>query len=116
MTHAHQSLPIAYPYVPAQKFTKRYSDADAIVRGTLFPELDLPFADFEIRKQLPKTPMTELMQIDFVCHELRLYLDVHPYDKNAAELYDVYKQKSEAAKKEVLYVQDWINSPWPWDL
>jgi len=114
----HQQQPIlAYPYVLPQQFTKRYSDNDAIIRGTLFPELDLPFGGFEIRTHLPSTPMNELMKIDFVCLELRLYLDVNPGDENASALYQEYKQKSAEAKKEVFgsQVSDWVYSPWPWE-
>lgn len=121
MSHMHQNAPLAYPYVPAQQFTKRYSDDDAIIRGTLFPELDLPFKDFEIRKHLPCTPMTEWMKVDFVRHELRLYLDVHPNDVNAAKLYMEYKQKCEEAKKAVQDqsqkppYESWVYDPWPWE-
>ena len=109
--------PLAYPYVPAQHFTRRYSNEDAIIRGTLFPELDLPFNHYEIRKPLPDTPMTALMQIDFVCHELRLYLDTHPDDMHAESLHKEYMEKSEAAKKQVFGDgYDWVFDPWPWEV
>ena len=106
---------LAYPYVLPQHFTKRYSDNDAIIRGTLFPELDLPFRDFEIRTHLPKTPMTELMMLEFVFFELQLYLDVNPGDENAAALLEEYKKKSAAAKEEVFGNSDWVYDPWPWE-
>ncbi|MCL2286889.1 MAG: spore coat protein CotJB [Firmicutes bacterium] len=118
MHHRPQGLPIAYPYVPLQRFTQRYSDEDAIIRGTLFPELDLPFHDYEIRKHLPNTPMIELMTLDFVCFELKLYLDTHPEDAHAFELYKEYRQKSEAAKNEIFGMQNynsWVYDPWPWE-
>ncbi|MCL1787434.1 MAG: spore coat protein CotJB [Defluviitaleaceae bacterium] len=116
MHHPTHSPPIAYPYVPAQRFTQRYADDDAIIRGTLFPELDLPFHHYEIRKPLPCTPMTELMKVDFVCHELRLYLDTHPDDMHAQELHKEYKHKAEAAYKKVFGDgYDWVYDPWPWD-
>jgi len=119
MYHRPQGATLAYPYVPAQQFTQRYSDDDAIIRGTLFPELDLPFGDFEIRHHLPCTPMTELMKLDFVCLELKLYLDVNPDDANTLELYRGYQQKSADAKKEVFGPQNynnWVYDPWPWEL
>jgi len=108
----HHKQPPAFPSVPAQQFTRRYADRDAIIRGTLFPELDLPFADFENRTHLPQTPLTELMQTDFVCDELRLYLNIYPSDTNAQALYDEYKQKSAALKNEVLDAQTWAKAPW----
>ena len=36
-------LPIAMAYVPFQKLGEVYSENDALMRGTLFPELDKPF-------------------------------------------------------------------------
>ena len=117
MHHKPQDLPIAYPYVPAQRFTQRYSDDDAIIRGTLFPELDLPFQDFEIRRPLPNTPMTDLMKLEFVSHELRLYLDVNPDDAHAMTLHEEYKQKIDAARNEVFGVNySWVCDPWPWEI
>ncbi len=37
------SLPLAMAYVPMQKWADTYAPAAAIDRGTIFPELDLPF-------------------------------------------------------------------------
>ena len=37
------SLPLAYAYVPIQKMDDVYDDAEALTRGTLFPELDKPY-------------------------------------------------------------------------
>ena len=122
MSHNPQEPRLAYPYVPAQQFTSRYSDEDAIIRGTLFPELDLPFHDFQNHEHLPDTPMTKLMQLDFVCLELRLYLNVNPTDTNTLALYREYRQKSEEARKEIAVRQEqhfydnWVYDPWPWEL
>jgi hypothetical protein len=112
---------IAYPYVPPQSFGERYTDEEAIVRGTLFPELDLPFWEMRIKEFLPQTPKNRLMQMDFVRHDLRLYLDVHPDDCNAFEMYREYQRKCEAANREVNGPQDqffynsWVFDPFPWE-
>ena len=37
------SLPLAMAYTPMQQWQQTYSDSVALSRGTLFPELDLPF-------------------------------------------------------------------------
>lgn len=34
---------VGYAYVPVQTFNDIYSPAEALCRGTLFPELDMPF-------------------------------------------------------------------------
>lgn len=37
------SLPLAISYVPMQQFNETYDGLTALQRGTIFPELDLPF-------------------------------------------------------------------------
>lgn len=37
------SLPLAMTYTPMQQWKSTYSDAVSLTRGTIFPELDLPF-------------------------------------------------------------------------
>ena len=37
------SLPLAMAYVPMQQWRKLYSPEEALRRGTMFEELDLPF-------------------------------------------------------------------------
>ena len=36
-------LPLAMAYVPMQKFGETYDGLRALERGTIFPDLDLPF-------------------------------------------------------------------------
>lgn len=36
-------LPLTMSYMPMQKIGETYSEQDALMRGTLFPELDKPF-------------------------------------------------------------------------
>ncbi len=38
------NTPLAMAYVPFQQWGETYGDDEALSRGTLFPELDLPFA------------------------------------------------------------------------
>lgn len=37
------ALPLAMAYVPIQQWTQTYDTGVALMRGTIFPELDLPF-------------------------------------------------------------------------
>jgi len=115
------NLPIAFPFVPPQHFTNRYSDDDAIIRGTLFPELDLPFKNFTITTPLNVNTMTDKMKIDFICLELKLYLDTHPHDLEALEYYREYAAKSRQMKEterlesEQPGRDNWVLDPWPWE-
>ena len=44
-------LPLAMAYVPLQQFGEMYSPAVALERGTLFPELDLPFEGETVKEK-----------------------------------------------------------------
>ena len=80
--------PLANPYVPFQlENPPKYEPQRAIVRGTLFPGLDLPFMGMINKTELPATQLTELQTMAFVIQEMALYLDTHRDDKEALEVY-----------------------------
>lgn len=122
--------PLANPYVPYQEADPpRYEGRKALIRGTLFPGLDLPFMGMVNQKEKPITPKTELQVLGFALNELALYLDTHPEDKEALELYRQYQRlyHDGAAK----YADKcgplthatpvdhkgytWMDEPWPWE-
>ena len=122
--------PLANPYVPFQMADPpKYEAGKALIRGTLFPGLDLPFLNM-VNKTNPYagTPLGELMALDFVAKELNLYLDTHPDDKEAFRyLQEVLKLIKEGRRT---YIQrcgpvrvsdleqessfNWLQGPWPW--
>ena len=56
-----EMAPLANPYVPFQmENPPKYEAKKGIVRGTLFPGLDLPFMGMVNKNPLPSTGMTEL--------------------------------------------------------
>ncbi len=68
--------PLANPYVPFQKENPpKYEARKGIIRGTLFPGLELPFMGMVNKNELPVTPKTELQVLAFAIQELALYLD-----------------------------------------
>ena len=80
--------PLANPYVPFQlNDPPKYEARKAIIRGTLYPGLDLPFMGMVNTKELPVTPLTQLQTLGFAIHELALYLDTHRDDVEALQLY-----------------------------
>ncbi len=122
--------PLALAYVPMQeKSQPRYESDKALVRGTLFPGLDLPFMNIVNTGDLSGTAMGELMTLDFVAHEMALYLDTHSEDTEAFTAYqNVLRLAAEAQKRYAdLYGPisqadmmaagsfTWIKNPWPWD-
>lgn len=121
--------PLAMSYVPMQTAASpAYDPAQALARGTLFPGLDLPFMNL-VNDDVPDLPMAELMAIQFVVDELELYLDTHPTDQEAFEVYQSFlalrKEAHEryVARYGVIRQSDqlgaeeysWLRDPWPWD-
>ncbi len=121
---------MAFPYIAMQREdAQRYEDKEALLQGTLFPGLDLPFRK-ELRSRFPKVNevLLELMALDFAIDELGLYLTTHPNDKQAQELYWSYirlgregRAKYEEANGPLLQTDitegsfRWLDDPWPWD-
>ena len=122
--------PLANPYVPFQNENPpKYEARKALVRGTLFPGLDLPFKGMVNEQEKAVTPMTELQTLAFAIQELALYLDTHRDDREALELYRSYQQMYEHCLNEYKRAKgpmnhtrmsegetyDWLDDPWPWE-
>ena len=121
--------PLANPYVPFQQENpKQYTAKRGLIRGTLFPGLDLPFMNL-VNEGFPDVPMAELAAIDFVVDELELYLDTHADDSEAFQLYQSFLALKEEAHRRyverygVICQKDllgknaytWLRDPWPWE-
>ena len=92
------TAPLANPYVPFQmENPPKYEPGKALVRGTLFPGLDLPFMGMVNRNEKPVTPLTELQVMCFALQELALYLDTHAQDDEAAQLFNQYVEMYQQA-------------------
>ena len=121
--------PLANPYVPFQlENPPKYEPRKALIRGTLFPGLDLPFMGMVNKNLKRSTPLTELQTMAFVIQELALYLDTHRDDHEALEVYRVYQEMYHKAMMEYqkncrpLNHQSpaegeysWLDDPWPWE-
>lgn len=123
------SAPLANPYVPFQlENPPKYDPRRSLVRGTLFPGLELPFMGMVNKGEKPVTPLTELQVMAFVLQELALYLDTHREDKEALEIYRTYQRLYHDAAMEynrnvapmnhhipVDGPYRWPDDPWPWE-
>ena len=123
------SAPLANPYVPFQlENPPKYEVRKGMVRGTLFPGLDLPFMGMVNQDEKAVTPTTELQAMAFAIQELALYLDTHRDDQEALELYQMYQKLYHDAM--VNYTRkhgqlnhftptegsyQWLDDPWPWE-
>ncbi len=121
--------PLANPYVPFQlENPPKYDARKGMIRGTLFPGLDLPFMGMVNTKEKPVTPLTELQAMAFALQELALYLDTHRDDREATELYQAYQKMYHQAmmNQTDMGIQmnhmmptegsyKWPDDPWPWE-
>ena len=121
--------PLAMAFTPAQQSSEpAYESKVALSRGTLFPGLDLPFMNVVNKPEGLSGPMCELMALDFVVQELKLYLDTHKDDEEAFEtLKTVIRLAREGRRRYVeqygpILFEDvrfsdrysWVDAPWPW--
>ena len=121
--------PLANPYVPFQlENPPRYEPRKGLVRGTLFPGLDLPFMGMINKNERPVTPLTELQTMSFAIQDMALYLDTHRDDKEALEVYRALQMIYEEGRKKYeaeygplthMTAADgsyrWLDDPWPWE-
>lgn len=122
--------PLANPYVPFQlEKPPKYEARMGLIRGTLYPGLDLPFMEMSNTKELPVTPRSELQALGFAIQELALYLDTHREDKEALELYRQYQKIYHEGMMEYSRKYGpmshgmpsdqegyaWLDDPWPWE-
>ena len=122
--------PLANPYVPWQpQGQEQYAAKSGLIRGTLFPCLDLPFLGMVNTEEKSDTMLHQLQALGFAVQELGLYLDPHEDNAEAAELFRQYAELYEAGIKQ--YAQDngpmfqkqayqngrysWNETPWPWE-
>ena len=124
------SAPLANTFVPFQpENAPRYDARKGLVRGTLYPGLDLPFLGMANQKEKPITPLTELQVLGFAIQELALYLDTHRDDREALQVYQDYQKMYNHCRNEYLKKRgplnhaqetdakqyEWLNDPWPWE-
>lgn len=102
-------------------------------RGNLFNNLYQQYKNYQPQKLVPNNEQAELLlnvgQTTFAAHEIRLYLDVHPDDKEMINLFNKYQKQANDAIEvyEKKYgpilmhttssnnMFDWEAYAWPWE-
>ena len=124
-----ENAPLANPYVPFQiDDPPQYPANKAIIRGTLFHGLELPFHGLVNQQELPINGATELQTLAFALQELSLYLDTHREDAEALEryrscqrLYHDALMAYNADRRPLTHILPaegpyrWLDDPWPWE-
>lgn len=120
-------------YTEDMNAKKLFDPYQGFIRGNLFPNL---YNDYKI-KAADITPLNDqaklLTMVDalnFAAHDIALYLDIYPEDKDMLQKFNEYrKQANEATSRyEELYGPiklssdatnkypwSWNASPWPWE-
>lgn len=111
---------------------KLFDIYNGFIRGNMFPEL---YNQYKISRPFDVKPMNEqaelLTKVDAYCfaaHDLNLYLDTHPTDREMIKLFKELSDDSIRASREYeskfgpLFVDSsssypwaWNESPWPWE-
>lgn len=109
---------------------KLVSPLEAFNRGNLFDNYYWPYKYIANVKPINEKQalMMKIQMYCFAAHELNLYLDLHPEDKQAVGLYNQYSElgKKYTDEYEKMYgciclnenessPWKWIDSPWPWE-
>lgn len=122
------TAPLAMAYVPLQKsVSPAYESMEAPLPRDSFPGLTCRLWAWSPDAEV--TPLTEMMALCFVAHELALYLDTHQDDAEAFAMYQSFLALKKEARER--YVKQcgpvthadmlgmeryaWLDDPWPWD-
>ena len=121
---------IAMAYTPMQQPNGCMFEPEcALKRGTLFSGLELPLGNDYRVGTLPPTALSDVQASAFAALELALYLDTHPDDADALQLYNDYQRAANEKQAEFSRTYfpltracntnnsgsySWINDPWPW--
>lgn len=109
-----------------------YDVYSGYIRGNMYPDL---YNQYKINKPYDINPLnkqaemlTELNAYCFAAHDLNLYLDTHPKDREMINLYNEYRQKADKLTKkyekeygplntsgEMTSPWSWNDNPWPWE-
>lgn len=102
-----------------------YDVYQGFIRGNMFPDL---YNQYQMNEPYKIEPLNEqaklLTQIDaysFAAHDLNLYLDTHPNDRNMVNLYNKYATETNNLVKQYenkfgpILVNSHQNVPWSWN-
>lgn len=66
--------------------------------GNLFMDSYIPYKNYEPQRLIPQNDQGKqflrLSEMSFAAHELNLYLDLHPEDKEKLDLFNQYRRKT----------------------
>lgn len=106
-----------------------YDPYQGFIRGNMFPKL---YNGYKLTNPLPldNSLKTYLDAICFAAHDINLYLDIYPDDKDMIMAFSAYSKEADKLLEEyqkqfgpilvnseanMVYPWAWDNEPWPWE-
>ena len=96
-----------------------YPPQTGVLRGTVYPELDKPMACAAAPSGCVQPTAGQTMA--FAAWDVRLFLDTHPGDPSALQLYQQLCQQAPKPNYACTFVPcggkrwAWTDEPWPWE-
>lgn len=103
------------------------SASEGFMRGNMFADTYTPYQNYSPQVLKANNEQERLFlnlaENEFAAHDLNLYLDLHPQDGNAIDLFNKYRQTSNQLRSEYEQKYGPINlasdslaqSPWLWE-
>ena len=105
---------------------------EGFMRGNMFKNEYKPYKNLTYFKLLPKNEkekmLYQIMALSFAINDLNLYLDLHPNNEEAFNLFKKYVNEKKELNKEYTKMfgpltltkttgskYNWLDCPWPWD-
>ena len=107
---------LAIASVPCQKWKSTYEPEAALKKGTIFPELNMPFFKADDGDEIPSAKrntqeadtkqqerealLTKINEAGFMVNDLTLYLDTHETEEEALRMFEEYANRKVMLMKE----------------
>lgn len=106
---------------------------DGYIKGNLFNDLYDQYKNYRPAKLIPNNEQAELLlnlnQTSFAMHDIRLYLDNHPNDKEMIKTFNIYQKQAMESRQEYEKkygpinmetpsnnnMFSWVAYSWPWE-
>lgn len=106
-----------------------YDPYQGFIRGNMFPKL---YNSYKLANPIPleNNLKTRLDAACFAAHDINLYLDIYPDDKDMIKAFSTYSKEANELMDEyqkqfgpiqvnnesnMVYPWAWDNEPWPWE-
>ena len=98
------------PYMNEQNNLDLYSPYEGFLRGNAFRNQYIPYKNYRVAKINFNSEKEEMLfnisEYHFMMHEMNLYLDIYPEDKEARDKFNEYRNK---VNELIDYVKDDLN-------